>query len=446
MSLGTYRTTILIIGDFLLLWAGLLLTLVIRYGDDQFWNALSLHIIPFDLIFALCILIFYISGLYNLRVITDIASHLKTLATSILAGAIISVLLFYFAPIFIITPKINLLATISVASLFLLGWRILFAKVIKSSSKIKLCIIGSSPDIQELSETITSYPQLGYRIVTRISPGDTSIALALSNHKIDMVVASKDIQSNPHLVQGVYDALGSGIRFIDAAQFYEQVMGKIPVSLISKIWFLENIAETEKNFFELYKRGIDIIFALALGVVTLPLFPLVALAIKIDSHGPVLLRQKRVGKMGKLYTHYKYRTMIALGPDGHAELHGAVWSQKNDARITKVGRILRATRIDELPQLWNVVRGELSFIGPRPERPELVEQLRQEIPFYDMRHLVRPGLSGWAQINPPYYYSSTTDTLLKLQYDLFYIKNRDIGLDLSIALKTLSVILSRQGR
>lgn len=138
--------------------------------------------------------------------------------------------------------------------------------------------------------------------------------------------------------------------------------------------------------------------------------------------------------------------MIALSSDGLAEENGAQWSQTNDTRVTRAGKILRSTRIDELPQIWNIIWGELSFIGPRPERPEFVESLRKEIPFYDVRHLIRPGLSGWAQINPPYYYASKEETLLKLQYDLFYIKNRDLGLDLAIVLKTLMVILSQQGR
>ena len=159
----------------------------------------------------------------------------------------------------------------------------------------------------------------------------------------------------------------------------------------------------------------------------------------------MLFRSTRVGENGKLFTLYKFRSMIALTPEGLAETTGAQWAQDHDERITRIGHLIRKTRIDELPQLWNVLKGELSFVGPRPERPEFVEQLKAEIPFYDVRHLVRPGLSGWAQINFPYG-ASVKDAVEKLQYDLYYIKNRSLVLDVVIALKTLLVMASGAGK
>lgn len=445
MTLGTYRTLILALGDVTLLWLGLVATLLVRYGLSGFGIAFALHAIPFSIVFGIWILVFYIAGLYSVSGIHDTIYTFKILIYSILIGGTVTIILFYFVPLFLITPKINLFINLAFTSLLLIFWRNFFSRLIKTSTKIKVLLVGSSPDIEELAATIHTYPQLGYEIRAQIGIGE-NIMDHLAGHTTNIVVAPREIQSNTEFVHAIYEALQRGIRFIDTADFYEIIMGKISVSLISKVWFLENIAEAEKIFFESTKRTIDIVFALLLGAITLPFFPIVALLIQLDTRGPILLRQRRVGRMGKIYTHYKYRTMIVLGSDGHAEPDGAVWSQENDSRVTRAGRILRATRIDELPQLWNVLRGELSFIGPRPERPEFVEQLRKNVPFYDMRHLVRPGLSGWAQINPPFYYASTKDTVLKLQYDLFYIKNRDLGLDLSIALKTLMVILSRQGR
>lgn len=445
MSLRTYRTTIAMLGDFAILWASLAITLLIRYGSSSFSGIFYLHAYPFTIIFLLWVVALYISGAYEITILNNRRSTLRALLYGITAGGVISIALFYFVSVFIITPKINLALTILLSSLLLFIWRSFFGRIISFSSKIRVLLIGTSPDIEELKAKLATYPQIGYRIVAHHDKPGHEVTNLLKTNQVDLVVATRD-QSNGEIIQDMHGALSRGVRFMDITQFYEIVMGKIPVTLISKLWFLENLSESQKNFFEFLKRVIDILFALVFGFFTILLVPFVALIIKLDSRGPVFLGQKRVGKMGKIYTHYKFRTMFALNKEGHAELHGAVWSQKDDKRITRTGKILRATRIDELPQLWNVLKGELSLVGPRPERPELVEELRKAIPFYDMRHLVRPGLSGWAQINPPYYYSSTKDTVLKLQYDLFYIKNRDFGLYIAIALKTLAVILSRQGR
>jgi len=446
MSRGAYRAFILLVGDVLLLWAGLLAALFVRYGSDQFSRELPIHIFPFSIVFALWIVLFYISGLYEIRTTSDYQRTLKIAASSMLAGGIIAMALFYFVDAFTITPKTNLIMTVGFTTVFIIAWRSFFASASKHTSKIRIALLGSSPDIEELASTIEAYPQLGYAIAARLPTIDEKILGLITERNVDIVVAPKEVQSNNVLVQTLYEALHRRIRLIDASIFYEQILGKIPVSLISKVWFLENLAETEQAFFEAFKRVFDVILAALLGILMVVLFMPTALAIKLNSPGPIFIKQKRVGRYGKNFTLVKYRTMLALGPGGLAETQGAEWSQKNDARITGIGKFLRGTRLDELPQVWNILKGELSFIGPRPERPEFVEHLRNDIPFYDMRHLVRPGLSGWAQINPPYYYASKEETILKLQYDLYYIKNRDLGLDLAIALKTLMVILSQQGR
>ncbi len=446
MTLGTYRTILLAVGDVAVFWFSLVITLFIRYGAEKFLDNFAIHILPFGVVFAVWILVFYITGLYEVRIIGKSEQLFKYLTYATLSGGIIAIALFYFVPAFTITPRTNLILDIIVTFAIMLCWRSLFAYAGRSTDKMRVLLVGSSPDIDELARTIEDYPYLGYTIKARCPEVTPHILELVSKHHIDIVVASKDNQTNDTLLQTLYEALHRGIRFVDVSVFYEMILGRIPVSLISKVWFLENIAETEKLFFETSKRGMDIFFAIILGIPTIVLMPFVALAIRLDSRGPIFIRQQRVGRMGKAFTLLKYRTMLALNPDGSAETHGAEWSQEGDVRITAVGKILRSTRIDELPQAWNILRGELSFIGPRPERPEFVGNLRKNIPYYDMRHLIRPGLSGWAQINPPYYYASHDDTILKLQYDLYYIKNRDLGLDLSIALKTLMVMLSRQGR
>ena len=440
------KRLVLLAGDIITLWVGLLITLLIRYGmGGLFDRILALHIAPFSIIFAVWVLIFYIMGLYEIRRINEIPAAIKLLIYGMAIGGGIAISFFYFIRYFIITPRINLIFDIFITTTLLIGWRLFFIARAGTISKTRVLLVGSSPDIEELDQAIKKYPQLSYSVVARANNLGEILDL-LKQERIDIVVAPKEIESQEKFVQAIYETLHRGIRFIDAAAFYENILGKIPVSFISKTWFLENIAETEKRTFELIKRGLDIFFSLFLGILSLPFLPLIALFIKTSSAGPVFLKQKRVGRMGSIYTHYKYRTMVALGPDGHAEPNGAEWTRCEDIRITRVGRFLRKTRIDELPQLWNILKGELSFIGPRPERPEFVEELRKEIPFYDMRHIIRPGLSGWAQINPPFYYGTHKEAVLKMQYDLYYIKNRDFGLDLDIALKTLMVILTASGR
>ena len=225
------------------------------------------------------------------------------------------------------------------------------------------------------------------------------------------------------------------------ASFYEKITGKIPVATIEQIWFLENLSEGSKKFYEVLKRFFDLVFSLVFLIFSLPIIPLIALLIKLDSPGAVFFRQIRTGKEGNPFWAIKFRTMV-----DKAETNGPQWATKNDPRVTRLGRFLRKTRIDEIPQLLNVLRGEMSLIGPRPERPEFVEQLQNEIPFYKERLLIKPGLTGWAQVVGPNYGGSISESLEKLQFDLFYIKNRSLTLDLSILLKTIKTVLSRSGQ
>jgi exopolysaccharide biosynthesis polyprenyl glycosylphosphotransferase len=204
---------------------------------------------------------------------------------------------------------------------------------------------------------------------------------------------------------------------------------------------LENLTENNKKLYEITRRIYDICFSILLLAVTLPFTPLIALIIKISSKGPVFFTQIRTGKDGKTFRAIKFRTMVT-----NAETNGPQWATKNDSRVTGAGRFLRKTRIDEIPQLINVLTNEMSLIGPRPERPKFVEELEKEIPFYKERLLVKPGLTGWAQVAGPAYGGSKEESLEKLQYDLYYIKNRSMALDISIVLKTVKTILTRRGQ
>lgn len=238
----------------------------------------------------------------------------------------------------------------------------------------------------------------------------------------------------------------SGARVYDLTDFYERFLQKVPVLHLRDGWFaLSHGFDLLHHNVELkIKRVLDVALALALLVPAAPLMALVALAIRLDRSGgwwgPALYHQERTGRNGATFRIHKFRTMVQ-----DAERAGAQWAEENDPRVTVVGRFLRVSRFDELPQLWNVIRGEMSFIGPRPERPEINARLEQAIPYYDLRHLVKPGITGWAQVMYPYG-ASVDDALEKLQYDLYYIKNYTLLLDIIIILKTLRVILFGKGR
>jgi sugar transferase (PEP-CTERM system associated) len=231
-----------------------------------------------------------------------------------------------------------------------------------------------------------------------------------------------------------------GVTFDYLASVYERYTGKIAIENLRPSWLIFSAGfRTTPRLLSL-KRLLDIVIALAGLVVTAPVMLLVALAIKLTSPGPALYHQNRVGERGRVFTVHKFRSMRV---DAEAT-SGAVWSREGDTRTTSVGRFLRAARLDELPQLWNILRGDMSLVGPRPERPEFIEQLTELIPYYGQRHVVKPGLTGWAQVRYTYG-SSVEDAMEKLQYDLFYIKNMSLALDLLIVISTIKTVVSRRG-
>ncbi len=253
-------------------------------------------------------------------------------------------------------------------------------------------------------------------------------------HEIDEVVVGAGLSRSGKVLDRALRCLRLGCRVTNLSTFYEQVLSEVPVSHLDPTWFLFADLKHYRESQLMIKRACDILGALAGLVLTLPFWPLIALLIRLDSDGPVLYSQQRVGLNGRLFTLHKFRTMIPS-----AERYGHAWAAIDDPRVTRVGRLLRRTRLDELPQLWNILLGQMSIIGPRPERPEFVEQLAAKIPFYNERHLVKPGLSGWAQINYRYG-ASVDDARRKLQLDLWYIKHMSLELDLTILLRTLGTV------
>ena len=231
-----------------------------------------------------------------------------------------------------------------------------------------------------------------------------------------------------------------GVSIVDGLAFYEQVTGKLMVENINPSWFVFSDGFRLTPIMRIFKRFFDLVFSIFGILATLPLMPLIALTIKVTSRGPVFFRQRRVGYADKPFFIYKFRTM----KNDAEKTTGAVWAQENDPRIAKGREILRKTRLDEIPQLFNVIKGDMSFVGPRPERQEFVEKLEKTIPYYTNRHCVKPGITGWAQVKYPYG-ASEEDALEKLRYDLFYIKNYTPSLDFLIILETIKVVLFGRG-
>lgn len=437
----------LFLGDLGIFYLGLFLTLAIRYQTAFSAKIWQIHQTPFFFVYLFWILIFYISGLYDLKKFYSLKAGFGQIAKAMIISLVIAILIFYTVPSFKITPKTNLIINGVIAGFLVLLWRRVFWNLASKASKIKVLFFGYSSEAKTLIDSFKNHPHLGYETAAIMDmPIEADFKEIIKQNNVQLIVASREIINNPIASKHLYQALLSGIGIKELPDFYEEIMEKVPISIITETWFLENLFEINKRAFRFFKRIFDVIFSIILGAITLILFlPVFGLLIKLEDRGPIFLRQKRLGKNGKIFELIKFRSMKVLGPDGSAEPEGAKWAEEKDERVTKIGRLIRKTRIDELPQLWNILRGELSFIGPRPERPEFVENLEKEIPHYAMRHLVKPGLSGWAQIKL-LHGGVGEETMEKLQYDLYYLKNRSFTLDLAIALKTLATLLKFEGR
>lgn len=433
-----------------MLYLSLWLSLYFRYNFDTSRISLSFKnplFLPFTIIYLIWLLVFYIIGLYDLNLARNNLNFISTLIRALFINFGIAAAFFYFIPYFGIAPKTILFINLATFTILFLVWRQIYNRLLVTDALLNnLFIIGETQETKQLEEYIDQNPQLGFRIKRIVQTKEIELIYDLIEYivkdNIQTIITTIDPHKDVNLVRNLYHCLPLDITLYELPTFYEKITGKVPTSAIEEIWFLENLMQEKKSLYESAKKFLDIFYALTIGLATLPLYPLIALAIKLDSPGPIFYKQKRVGENNQIFDVYKFRSMVA-----DAEKNGAQWAQKEDPRVTKIGKILRLTRLDELPQLFNVLRGDMSFVGPRPERPEFVfgVNLQRQIPYYQIRHLVKPGLTGWAQINFQYG-ASLEDTIEKLQYDLFYIKNRSFMLDISIILRTAKIILSAGGR
>ncbi len=436
---------ILFASDILIFYISLALTLIIRYliidrASGTFLNSINLHFTSFSIIFIFWLFTFWAAGLYEITKLRNEELFYKTLIVAFLINTVLAVFFFYFIPHFIITPKINLFIDLALTLLILYFWRRYFNKWARSAFKTSVIFLGASPEIMELKEFLNHNPQLGYEIAGVLAPDNISELESLwQAKKFSLIVSAEEFDHSKKLALILFQYFKKGVIISDLDKFYENITSRIPLSIVREVWFLENISKIEKGGYETAKRAFDIVLGILLGFAAIVSFPIVLIGIAIFDPGPIFYRQKRVGKNGRIFTLTKFRSLSAGNKFNQM--------QKPDSeRITLFGRFLRKSHLDELPQAWNILKNEMSFIGPRPEKPDFVERLSIEIPFYEMRHLIKPGVAGWAQLHNPNAGPSFKETMEKLQYDLYYVKNRSVFLDFSIALKTLRILVSGAGK
>ncbi|MBP6125546.1 MAG: exopolysaccharide biosynthesis polyprenyl glycosylphosphotransferase [Leptotrichiaceae bacterium] len=389
------------------------------------------------LIIISALIAYYIANVYN---IVANRYRLRDMATVIVINTIFMSLT-VFLGFFSLYEGIILFGTVSL-------FQIVFRYIVNMSmiERQKILFVGQNDYTSDLLESIKKddqYKLIGFLKDEKKEVLKNAILKICEVKKIDIIVNFRDdLLLDTKLVDMLLKYKLNGLQYYNYLEFYEKYENKLPISHLSPKWFLEDSGfEIYYNNFNLKaKRLLDLIFGMIIGICVFPIMILSAIIVKLESKGPVFFIQERIGEGNKKFNIVKFRSMTT-----DAEKDGPQWASKNDNRVTKWGKIMRATRIDELPQLWNVLRGEMSFVGPRPEREFFIQQLEKEIPYYNLRHTVKPGLTGWAQVKYPYG-ASIEDSYRKLQYDLYYIKHHDIIFDIKVLLKTITIVVFGKGR
>ena len=439
--------------DVIILVVAIYLSLWIRNWRMPLFTFFLRHVSYFMPIIAVWIVFLYTAGFYSLEI-----PHTDYRAVSLLAIVALLCTLLGFAFFYLnlearIVPKTVLVIHSLIVSVLLIFWRWIYYKIIlRFAANTNIAFVGINDTVFELLKKLHNFSYMSYNALLlyteepcdynagdiRIINNPASFIGEIKKNKIQMIIIANKENLSTTTKNFLFELLQSHIHFINLTDFYEIIMRRIPIDIISGDWLLINMDLRRKKIYRLCKQTVDTVMAVILLLITMPFWPLIMLSIKIDSPGPAFFRQERVGYLGTLFMVTKFRTM-------RVENNTHEPTARSDSRITKVGRFLRRTRIDEIPQFLNIIKTEMSFIGPRPERPEMIQMLEQEVSFYRQRLLVKPGLSGWDQVSGEYHSPSREDTYKKLQNDLYYIKNMSLFLDASIFFKTLVTIIKMDG-
>ncbi len=440
-----------------MIFGSILLATMLMTFSPSYWFDVTM-VLRVLLITFICQICLYYNDLYDFDVASSTPEITIRLLQALGVTSIALAFIYFFFPIVIINWKIYILS-IAFVMVFIIGWRIAYIKMLtKGIFNEKIILLGSSNFAFEIYNTITHTIDCGYTVAMIIPDSDDKsfhaelpdskiiqkvdkdLLTICREHEIEKIVVALKEKRGNFPTDELLQCRTAGIEVIDGSSFYEMLTGKVMVRRINPSWLIFSDGFRKSRIRNFMKRVEDIVISSVMLILLAPLLIIVAILIKLTSKGPVLFSQDRVGKDRKEYMMHKFRSMVADAE----KLTGPVWAQDNDDRITRVGRVIRKYRIDELPQLWEVLTGKMSMVGPRPERRHFTDKLEAEIPFYGQRFHVKPGLTGWAQVC--YDYGATLeDAVEKLNYELFYIKNMSLIMDFIIILRTIKTVLFGRG-
>lgn len=424
------RKIALLLSDVLMLYIALAVTVAVGFWGQFDLSLYLSHAFAFTGVYVVWLVMLYILDVYDLSTPVTSIQFLGRWSIGLVLMGVVGIAIFYAFPLGGFAPKMNLAIHVAVFGLIAYLMRLAMAR---QGSRWRIGLVHlSQEETKEIKRVIRGYKHHGYRCI-ELSPQE-SLADQIRQHKLHVVVFPREIFSNQQHVSHMYQAFETEVVFLDLPAAFELFARRIPVDSIDEYWFLQHIQHTPYTAYHSMKRLIDIIGAGIILTLSAPLWFLIAPLIKLEDRGPIFYRQTRVGKHGIPFSILKFRTMRT-----DAEADGIQWASKKDKRVTRVGALLRRTHLDELPQMLNVLRGNISLVGPRPERPGFVGQLEQTIPHYQARHLIKPGFTGWAQVRFRYA-RSVLDSQKKFEYDLYYMKNRSLMLDTLITIKTLQLL------
>ncbi|MEP6945724.1 MAG: TIGR03013 family XrtA/PEP-CTERM system glycosyltransferase [Acidobacteriota bacterium] len=450
----------LIIADAAIIYGGLILAMYIRLGSDGSMYELDEKNgwLKIALVCIFCIVNLYFYDLYDYVVMTNRRELMLRLVQALGIAWALLALVFYFVPSLMVGRGISIIS-VPLVLVFLLTWRV-FIHVLTGHPEIgeKILVVGTGKAALDTAEAVWERRDAGYRIVGFVSENGAKpreklgrseilgkahdLEGIIRSEKIDRVVIAVRERRGAFPTEALLKmSLAGDVSIEECTSFFERITGKVHLDMVRPSWLIFAGRQRDSRVKAAFREGVHRGLALVGLTLSLPIAVLTAALIKVESRGPVFYRQERVGKNGKTFDVIKFRSMRT-----DAEADGTpVWAVDNDKRVTLVGKVIRKIRVDEIPQFWNILKGEMNFVGPRPERPHFVKQLATEVHYYEHRHLVAPGLTGWAQIKYPYG-ASVDDAIQKLQYDLYYIKNQSLTLDLVIVVDTFKTVLFGKGR
>ncbi len=454
----SWRVLLLMLGDTLLVgaagYSGWWLELL---GGPELWIGYQPHLPKALALAGVTVFVLFLNDLYDLSRWGKPSELLARLGLAFCLIGLVAGAGNFLLPVFRF-GRLNFAVAISLSAVGTYGWRVVARRLLGAERfRERILIVGTGKPARLLLDELAAQTVPAFEVVGLVEGSGYEPPAAVSNgahvlgsvgdleiicsaHRVDSVVVALAERRACFPLREILACKMRGIRVEDYPNFLERLTGKIPVHDLRPSWLIFSDGFLSRMLFRRLKRAVDLVLSAVLLVLAAPVMAVVAVAIRFESRGPALFRQERMGRSGQPFVLLKFRSMCVDAE----RATGPVWAAENDPRITRVGRLIRKTRLDELPQLWNVLRGEMSFIGPRPERPPFVKSLQEVVPYYAQRLAVRPGITGWAQVRYPYG-SSVEDALEKLQYDLYYIKNMSLFLDMLILLSTVHVVLFRRG-